>query len=71
MKIQTIIKIVLIFIIIIAGSYIFYFVGQIAEAKQESNLLNTIEVNKTDVTIVEVENNEDTPEITERITRNR
>lgn len=67
MKIQTIIKIVLIFIIIIAGSYIFYFVGQIAEAKQESNLLNTIEVNKTDVTIVEIENNEDTPEITERM----
>lgn len=67
MKIQTIIKIVLIFIIIIAGSYIFYFVGQIAEAKQESNLLNTIEVNKTDVTIVEVENNEDTPKVTERM----
>ena len=67
MKIKTIIKLVLIFIIIIASSYIFYFVGQIAEAKQESNLLNTIEINKTDVTIGEIENNEDTPKITERM----
>ena len=67
MKTSTIIKIILIFIIIIASAYIFYFIGQIVEAEQESNLLNEIKVDtKNNIIVSNLEKKEDT-EITERM----
>ena len=67
MKTSTIIKIILIFIIIIASAYIFYFIGQIVEAEQESNLLNEIKIDtKNNIIVSNLEKKVDT-EITERM----
>lgn len=67
MKISTIIKVILILIIIIASAYIVYFIGQIVEAEQESNLLNEVKINKTSNIIVTNLENKEEREVTERM----